>query len=143
MAIQRRTTVAGAPLQESRHHWFRNVATRSAAMMGDSRAFLIAVGLIVLWLAAGPYYRYSDTWELVVNTGTSIITFLMVVLIQNTQNRDVQAIQLKLDELIRAVEGARTGLVKLEQLTDEELEALQREFQRLHTRKAVIEQASS
>jgi low affinity Fe/Cu permease len=90
-----------------------------------------AVLIIFLWLASGPVFHFSDTWQLIINTGTTIITFLMVFLIQNTQNRDAQAIHLKLDELIRAVQEARTELVDLEDLSDEQLNQLQQEFERI------------
>ena len=101
-------------------------------MVGTSWSFILAVGLIVVWGITGPMFHYSDTWQLVINTGTTIITFLMVFLIQNTQNRDAKAIHLKLDELIKGVKGARTGLVNLEQLSDSDLEKLHDEFERLH-----------
>jgi low affinity Fe/Cu permease len=101
-------------------------------MAGTSWAFILAVTLIVIWAITGPVFHYSDTWQLVINTSTTIITFLMVFLIQNTQNRDAKAIHLKLDELIKGVKGARTGLVNLEQLSDKDLEKLQGEFARLH-----------
>jgi low affinity Fe/Cu permease len=89
---------------------------------------LLAVGVVVVWGASGPLFHFSDTWQLVINTGTTIVTFLMVFLIQNTQNRDSKALHLKLDELIRGVEGARTHLVDLEEMTDEELDQLQEQF---------------
>lgn len=110
---------------------FRRFAAISAEVVGSPWSFLISVVLIVAWALLGPHFHYSDTWELVVNTGTSVVTFLMVFLIQNTQNRDAKAIQLKLDELLRGVEGARTDLVNLEALSDEDLEKLQKEFERL------------
>jgi len=91
-------------------------------------AFLFAVGLVLGWAAMGPVYDYSDTWELVINTSTTIITFLMVFLIQNSQNRESLALHLKLDELLRAVETARTSLVDLENLSDQEMDALKKEF---------------
>jgi G3E family GTPase len=97
-------------------------------------AFLVAVLFIVVWALSGPVFRYSDHWQLIVNTATTIVTFLMVFLIQNTQNRDAKAIHLKLDELIRAVKGARNRLVDLQDLTDSELDELQQEFQRLRAR---------
>jgi low affinity Fe/Cu permease len=97
--------------------------------VGSPAAFLIGVGATVVWAATGSYFHYSDTWQLVINTGTSIGTFLIVFLIQNTQNRDAKVMQLKLDELIRAVRPARTELVQMESLTDSELDELQREFQ--------------
>ena len=102
--------------------------------MGSAWAFLLALAVILAWAITGPVFGFSDTWQLVINTGTTIITFLMVFLIQNTQNRDAQAIHLKLDELIRASPNTRTSLVDLEELTDEELDELHREFQELHAR---------
>jgi low affinity Fe/Cu permease len=114
---------------------FVHFAARAAHWVGKPMAFLIACVALVVWALFGPASRYSDTWQLVINTGTTIVTFLMVFLIQNTQNRDALAIHLKLDELIRAVKGARTALVNLEELSDEELEALHAEFQRLQERK--------
>jgi len=110
---------------------FRKFAQAASQAVGSSWAFILAVLIIFVWGATGPMFHYSDTWQLVINTGTTIITFLMVFLIQNTQNRDAKAIHLKLDELIRAVEGARTHLVELEELSDEELERLQKQFTRL------------
>lgn len=110
---------------------FRKFAHITSQVVGSSWAFIIAVLLIVIWAATGPIFHFSDTWQLVINTSTTIITFLMVFLIQNTQNRDAKAIHLKLDELIKGVKGARTALVDLEDLSDAELEALQAEFKRL------------
>ena len=111
---------------------FRKFAQATSAAVGSSWAFILAFLIIVVWAITGPMFHYSDTWQLVINTGTTIITFLMVFLIQNTQNRDAKAIHLKLDELIKGVKGARTGLVNLEQLSDEDLERLHKEFERLH-----------
>jgi low affinity Fe/Cu permease len=111
---------------------FRKFANAVSNIVGTSWVFIIAVVIVLIWALTGPMFHYSDTWQLVINTGTTIITFLMVFLIQNTQNRDAKAIHLKLDELIRGVKGARTGLVNLEQLSDEELEKLHKEFERLH-----------
>ena len=111
---------------------FRVFARRSAIVLGTAWAFAFAILVIVVWGATGPKFHYSDTWQLVINTGTTIVTFLMVFVIQNTQNRDAKAIQLKLDELIRALKGARNKLVDLEDLSDEELKKLEKEFQRLH-----------
>ncbi|OAI42539.1 hypothetical protein AYO41_04120 [Verrucomicrobia bacterium SCGC AG-212-E04] len=96
--------------------------------MGSPSAFIWSVVIVLLWAAAGPVFHYSDTWQLVINTGTTVLTFLAVFLIQNTQNRDARAIQLKLDELIRALEGARNNFVDLESLSDEELEKIGAEF---------------
>ena len=99
--------------------------------MGSPWLFVANVILILIWFVSGPLFRFSDTWQLIVNTATTVFTYLAVFLIQNTQNRDAKAIHLKLDELIRGVEGARTRLVNLQELTDEELEQLQTEFTRL------------
>lgn len=110
---------------------FRKFAQTVSHWSGTSWAFILAVLLIVVWAGTGPVFGYSNTWQLVINTGTTIITFLMVFLIQNTQNRDAKAIHLKLDELLKGVGGARTGLVDLEDLSDEELETLKEEFKRL------------
>src|SRR5881296_3072416 len=101
---------------------FHKFARVIAESMGSAYAFLAAMAVIIVWALFGPVFGYSDTWQLVINTGTTIVTFLMVLLIQNTQNRDAVAIHLKLDELLRGVEGARTGLVDLESLSDEELQ---------------------
>jgi low affinity Fe/Cu permease len=111
---------------------FRLFAQKTSQMVGSSWAFILAFLIIVAWAVTGPVFHYSDTWQLVINTSTTIITFLMVFLIQNTQNRDAKAIHLKLDELIKGVKGARTGMVNLEQLSDADLERLQKEFARLH-----------
>jgi low affinity Fe/Cu permease len=108
---------------------FRKVAQRSAQIVGSAGAFAFALGATALWAVTGPHFHYSDTWQLVINTGTSVSTFLVVFLIQNTQNRDAKVMQMKLDELIRALQPARTELVQMEELTDEELETLQKEFQ--------------
>jgi len=113
---------------------FRRFARKISEVLGRAEVFLGAVLAIVIWAALGPIYHYSDTWQLVINTATTIVTFLMVFLIQNTQNRDAKAIQLKLDELIRGVQGARTGLVRLEELSDEDLKELECSFQRLRSR---------
>ena len=110
-------------------HRFSNIVANAT---GSPYSFIGAVLVIAVWGITGPTFGFSDTWQLVINTGTTIVTFLMVFLIQNTQNRDARAMHLKLDELIRAVKGARTELVDLEDLTDEELDLLEREFKRLH-----------
>ena len=115
---------------------FRKFARKISEVLGRAEVFLGAVVLIVIWAVLGPLYHYSDTWQLVINTATTIVTFLMVFLIQNTQNRDAKAIQLKLDELIRGVQGARTGLVRLEELSDQELKELESSFERLRSREA-------
>jgi len=111
---------------------FRKFAQITSAVVGSSWAFIFAVLIIMVWAITGPMFHYSDTWQLVINTGTTIITFLMVFLIQNTQNRDAKAIHLKLDELIKGVKGARTSMVSLERLSDKDLQRLQKEFDRLH-----------
>src|SRR6476660_8522616 len=100
--------------------FFRKFAHKTSVIAGSPWAFIAAVVIIIAWAVSGPIFSFSDTWQLVINTGTTIITFLMVFLIQNTQNRDAKAVHLKLDELLRGVKGARTGLVDLEDLTDEE-----------------------
>lgn len=114
---------------------FRKIAARVSVWTGSAGTFLLALTVIVAWGLTGPLFRFSDTWQLVINTGTTIITFLMVFLIQNTQNRDGKAMQLKLDELIRATR-ARDAFVDLEELTDDELSALDGEFRELHQRQA-------
>jgi low affinity Fe/Cu permease len=111
---------------------FRKFAQRASQMVGSSWAFILVVLLIIVWALTGPWFHYSDTWQLLINTASSIVTFLMVFLIQNTQNRDAKAIHLKLDELLRGVSGARTGMVNLQHLSEAELETLQEEFRRLH-----------
>ncbi len=113
---------------------FRKFAAIVSQVVGSPWSFIFAVAIIVAWAMTGRIFGYSDTWQLIINTGTTIVTFLMVFLIQNTQNRDARAIHLKLDELIRAAKGARTGLVDLEDMTDEELKHLQDEFTRLRER---------
>jgi low affinity Fe/Cu permease len=110
---------------------FNHFAKATAHQAGQPRAFVIAVSLIVIWAATGPVFGYNDSWQLIINTGTTIITFLMVFLIQSTQNRDTVAMQLKLDELIRAMTGARDQLIDIEDLTEEELEQLRARFARL------------
>ena len=111
---------------------FRRFAHAAAAAMGAPWAFLLALAVVAAWVLAGGAFGYSDSWQLVINTGTTIVTFLMVFLIQNTQNRDARVTQLKLDELIRAVKEARTRLVAMEEMSDEELARLEAEFHRLH-----------
>lgn len=110
------------------HGWFRGFAERTATALGKPAAFLIALGAVLLWAASGPYFRFSETWQMVINTGTTIITFLMVFLLQNTQARDSRAIHLKLNELLRAVSDARNDLVAVETLSDARLEQLKNEY---------------
>jgi low affinity Fe/Cu permease len=125
------------PRARATNDLFRRFAHFTAAKVGSPWSFLLAVSIVVVWGLTGPIFHFSDTWQLVINTGTTIITFLMVFLIQNTQNRDALAIHLKLDELIRAVSGARNQLVDLEDLTDAELERLKKEFAALRSQTIV------
>jgi low affinity Fe/Cu permease len=113
--------------------WYSRFAKITAHVCGRPRTFSVAVGIIVLWIVTGPIFHFSDTWQLVINTGTTIITFLMVFLIQNTQNRDTEAIQVKLDELIRATKGAHNALLDLEELEQESLDAFRAKYQALAT----------
>ena len=113
---------------------FRVFARCSSVMLGSAWAFAGAVLVIAVWLITGPTFHFSDTWQLIINTATTIITFLMVFLIQNTQNRDAKAVHLKLDELIRAIKAARNELVDLEDLSDEELQKLEAQFRRMRQR---------
>jgi low affinity Fe/Cu permease len=106
-------------------------ARKTSAVLGSAWAFVCALLVIVVWALTGPTFHYSDTWQLIINTGTTIVTFLMVFLIQNTQNRDAKAVHLKLDELIRALEPARNKLVDLEDLSDDEMKKLEQEFKTL------------
>ena len=108
---------------------FHVFARQSSAILGSPWAFAGAIVIIVVWALTGPTFHFSDTWQLIINTGTTIVTFLMVFLIQNTQNRDAKAVHLKLDEIIRAVKGARNALVNLENLSDEDLKKLEKQFQ--------------
>jgi low affinity Fe/Cu permease len=111
--------------------WFRRFAHRVSILVGAPTSFFVAVAVILVWGVSGPIFHYSDTWQLVINTGTTIVTFLMVFLIQSTQNRDASAIHLKLDELIRATASARNGMLALEGLSDKELAELEKEFEGL------------
>ncbi len=108
---------------------FQMFAATASYWMGTKWSFVGAVLVIVVWAAVGPYFHYSDTWQLVVNTATTIVTFLMVFLIQNTQNRDARAIHLKLDEVIRAMYQARNEMIDIEKLSDEELEGMSKTFE--------------
>jgi low affinity Fe/Cu permease len=111
--------------------WYSQFAKAAAHFCGRPRVFVLAVAVIVAWVVTGPVFDYSDTWQLVINTGTTIVTFLMVFLIQNTQNRDTQAIQVKLDELIRATKGAHNALLDLEELEDETLDGFRTRYEAL------------
>ena len=110
---------------------FRIFARRSSMLLGSAWAFTLAMIIILVWGLSGPTFHFSETWQLIINTGTTIITFLMVFLIQNTQNRDSKAVNLKLDEIIRAVKGARNKLISLEGLADEDLKKLEEQFERV------------
>jgi low affinity Fe/Cu permease len=110
---------------------FRIFARRSSIVLGSAWAFALATVIIAIWGLTGPTFHFSNTWQLIINTGTTIVTFLMVFLIQNTQNRDSKAISLKLDEVIRAVKGARNELINLEGLSDEDLKNLEKQFERV------------
>ncbi|MBI3559092.1 low affinity iron permease family protein [Candidatus Gottesmanbacteria bacterium] len=112
--------------------FFHRFSAKVSQIAGSPWTFIAAVIIVTVWILTGPVFGFSDTWQLVINTGTTIITFLIVFLIQNTQNRDAKAIHLKLDELLRGVKGARTGMVDIEDLSDEDLEKLQNEFKDLH-----------
>jgi low affinity Fe/Cu permease len=111
--------------------WYARFAKAAAHFCGRPRVFTLAVAVIAMWVVTGPMFGFSDTWQLVINTGTTIITFLMVFLIQNTQNRDTEAIQVKLDELIRATQGAHNALLDLEELEEERLDAFRARYQAL------------
>ena len=120
---------------------FHVFARTSSAVLGSAWSFIAALLIIVIWGATGPMFHFSDTWQLIINTGTTIVTFLMVFLIQNTQNRDAKAVHLKLDELIRALKGARNNLVDLEKLSDDEMKKLEKEFERVHQKAKRTEEA--
>jgi low affinity Fe/Cu permease len=111
--------------------WFTHFAKATARITGRPITFGIAVAVIVIWAVTGPIFQFSDTWQLVINTSTTIVTFLMVFLIQNTQNRDSEAIQIKLDELIRAIEGAQNSLLDLEELEEDDLDKMRQTYEDL------------
>lgn len=117
------------------HLLFRRIAHWTSEKVGSPWAFVFAALVVILWAATGPLFGFSDTWQLVINTGTTILTFLMVFLIQNTQNRDARAIHLKLDELIRAIDPARNTLIDIEDMGDDELAQLQDEFKDFRSKK--------
>jgi low affinity Fe/Cu permease len=110
---------------------FHAFAQRASWAVGSPWAFIIALLVVIIWAIVGPIFKFSDTWQLVINTGTTIVTFLMVFLIQNTQNRETKAISLKLDELIHGVKGARNKLIDVEDLSDEELGQLKKQFEKM------------
>jgi len=111
--------------------WFSDFARKTARAAGQPVVFALAAAVIVLWLITGPFFGFSDTWQLIINTGTTIVTFLMVFLIQNTQNRDSEAMHIKLDELIRAIDGAHNALLNLEDLGERELDRIRTDYTRL------------
>lgn len=111
---------------------FHSISSKVSQAAGEPITFILAVCVIVLWAINGPLFSFSDTWQLIINTSTTIVTFLMVFLIQNTQNRDAKAIHLKLDELLRSVKGARNSFMDVEEVSDEELEKYHNEFKKLH-----------
>ena len=117
---------------------FRRIADVTASAVGSPWAFTATLAFTALWLALGPVFQFSDTWQLTMNTAASQVTFLIAFLLQNTQNRDTRALQLKLDELIRSTAGARPQLMNLEELNEDQLEALKKEFERLSERKSRI-----
>jgi low affinity Fe/Cu permease len=114
--------------------WFLKFAKTIARATGKPITFVLAIAVILVWGISGPYFGFSDTWQLVINTGTTIITFLMVFLIQNTQNRDAEAVQVKLDELIRATEGAHNALMNLEEIGEKEFERIRSQYLKLAER---------
>jgi len=122
--------------------FFRRVAKDVAAIIGSPYAFLIAIVIIIVWAVLGPVFNFSNTWQLVINSTTTIVTFLVVFMIQNTQNRDSKAIHLKLDELLRSIRGARNGLIDSEDLSDQEIDLLEREFAVLRQRAPHLHGAS-
>jgi low affinity Fe/Cu permease len=133
--VQQERAAAEGPLYTI-NRWFRTMASATARAMGSPWAFILAVLTVIVWSFTRPLFKSADTWQLVINTGTTIVTFLMIFLVQNTQNRDAKAIHLKLDELLRGVKGARTAMVDLEDATDEELDDLQKQFEKLRRAKA-------
>jgi low affinity Fe/Cu permease len=122
---------------------FGKFAARSSHYLGSRWAFIVAIGVIVVWALTGPIFHYSDTWQLVINTGTTIVTFLMVFLIQNTQNRDARAIHLKLNELIHAVDKAKNKMIDVENLSELELDELARTYEKIRSSAQERHQASS
>ncbi len=122
-------------MQDRKRTWhFHDVARQASTLAGTPTTFLVACAVVLVWAVTGPLFGFSDTWQLVINTGTTIITFLMVFLLQNTQNRDARALHLKLDELLRSLESARNRLIDLEDCTDEEIEQLERQFRAFRAR---------
>ncbi len=125
------------------HELFRKIAHAASERLGSPWAFAAALGIIVVWVFAGPFLQFSTTWQLLINTATTVLTFLIVFLIQNTQNRDTRAIHLKLDELIRAVKAARNNLIDLEELSDADLDSFEDEFRKLRATKSRTRHSTS
>jgi low affinity Fe/Cu permease len=124
-------------MEKDPNNWsFSEIARRTAGTLGSSTAFVLACATIAVWAVTGPIFGFSDTWQLIINTGTTIVTFLMVFLVQNTQNRDARALHLKLDELLHSMKGARNKLIDLENCSDEELDHIERQFHALKRREA-------
>ncbi len=123
--------------------WFNRFAAKTSEVAGTPRAFVVALGLVLAWALFGPVFRFSDSWQLVINTSTTVVTFLMVFLIQATQNRETRALNLKLDELIRSQRRARNIFADLEHATDEEIDELQREFRAIRARASARADAAS
>jgi low affinity Fe/Cu permease len=113
---------------------FSEIARQTSCVLGSPIAFAVACALVVVWAVTGPLFNYSDTWQLVINTGTTVVTFLMVFLVQHTQNRDARALHLKMDELLRSVDTARNRLIDLETCSDEEIDQIERQFKALRQR---------
>ncbi len=127
----KRSPVNPAPLKKPPKDWFGQFSSMCSSYVGSRWAVVVAILIIVVWALAGPIYHYSDTWQLIINTGTTIVTFLMVFLIQNTQNRDARAINLKLNELIHAISTAQNQMIDIENLSDEELAGLARRYEKI------------
>jgi low affinity Fe/Cu permease len=125
------------------HRWFAHFAHRAATLAGSYVTFIAALAVLIIWAVSGPFFGFSDTWQLVINTGTTIVTFLMVFLIQNTQNRDALAMHLKLDELIRSIESADDDVIRAEDESDEELAELKRKYAELLERHAALSEKMS
>ncbi len=121
---------------------FHKFAHKTSVAVGSPWAFVLAIVTLVVWVVTGPIFGFSDTWQLVINTGTTVVTFLMVFLIQNTQNRDAHAMQLKLDELIRALKSARNSLIDLEEMSEGELTKLDEEFRKLRMEKRTLQRGT-
>src|SRR5262249_37423605 len=125
------------------HERFRHFAARVSSVVGAPGSFAVALAALVVWALAGPFCHFSDTWQLVINTGTTIVTFLIVFLIQTTQNRESKAVHLKLDELIRSIDKARNALIDLDELDDRQLAQLEKDFRRIVHRRATQKESAS